>query len=167
MLQVRTGTQKTWNISFENDQIQVDQNPFHWDVVEIAENTFHILKDHASYTAELVEADYEAKKFIIKVNGQRHEIQIKDRFDLLLDKMGLSEANNRKINDLRAPMPGLILEIKVRPGQEVKQGDPIMILEAMKMENILKAPGNGTVRAIKVNVRQNVEKNQVLLEFDE
>ena len=62
-------------------------------------------------------------------------------------------------------MPGLILEIKVQPGQEVKKGDPIMILEAMKMENILKSPGDGVVREIKVAVKQNVEKNQVLILF--
>jgi biotin carboxyl carrier protein len=166
MLQALRGNDKTWQIAFEEDQILVDRNPFHWDIVPIAANTFHILKDHKSYTAELLEADYQAKKFIIKVNGRRHEIHIKDRFDLLLDKMGLNQAIARKMNDLRAPMPGLILYIKVQPGQEVKQGDPIMILEAMKMENILKAPGNGVVRAVKVRVRQNVEKNQVLLEFN-
>lgn len=166
MLQVHTGTQKTWNIAIEKDQIRVDQNPFDWDVVQLAANTFHILKDHISYTAELVEADYAAKKFVVKVNGERHEVQIKDRYDLLLDKLGLNQVNTRKMNDLRAPMPGLVLDIKVQPGQEVKQGDPILILEAMKMENILKAPGDGVIRAVKVNVRQNVEKNQLLIEFE-
>jgi acetyl/propionyl-CoA carboxylase alpha subunit len=167
MLQVHTGTQKTWNITLDKNQIRVDQNPFDWDVVQLAANTFHILKDHISYTAELVEADYESKKFVVKVNGERHEIQIKDRFDLLLDKLGLSQANTRRTNDLRAPMPGLVLEIKAQPGQEVKQGDPLLILEAMKMENILKAPGDGKIRAVNVHVRQNVEKNQVLIEFEE
>lgn len=167
MLQVRTGTQKTWNIAIDKDQIRVDENPFEGDVVQLAAHTFHILKDHVSYTAELVEADYEAKKFVVKVNGERHEIQIKDRFDLLLDKLGLNQANTRKMNDLRAPMPGLVLEIKAQPGQEVKQGDPILILEAMKMENILKAPGDGKIRAVKVHIRQNVEKNQVLVEFED
>lgn len=167
MLQAHSGNGKSWQIVFEKDQILVDQSPFPWDLVQVTPSTFHILKDHKSYTAELLSADYATKKFVIKINGHRHEIQIKDRFDLLLDKMGLSQANTRKLNNLRAPMPGLILEVKVEPGQAVKEGDPIMILEAMKMENILKAPGDGVVRAVKVEVRQNVEKNQVLVEFNE
>jgi biotin carboxyl carrier protein len=62
-------------------------------------------------------------------------------------------------------MPGLIVDIKVEAGQEVKKGDPILILEAMKMENIIKSPGDGVVKAIKVNPRDNVEKNQVLIQF--
>jgi biotin carboxyl carrier protein len=167
MLQAHSGIQKSWQIAFENEKILVDQNPFNWDIVQISANTFHILKDHASYTAELLEADYQKKKFILRINGHQHEIHIKDRFDLLLDKMGLNQADTRKLNDLRAPMPGLILNIKVKPGQEVKQGDPILILEAMKMENILKAPGDGVVKDVRVSVRQNVEKNQILLEFEE
>ena len=77
----------------------------------------------------------------------------------------MSDANASKVKDVKAPMPGLILDIKVRPGQEVKKGDPILILEAMKMENILKSPGDGVVKEIKVQTRQNVEKNQVLILF--
>ena len=77
----------------------------------------------------------------------------------------MSNVNAQKVNDVKAPMPGLILEIKVQPGQEVKKGDPIMILEAMKMENILKSPGDGIVREIKVVEKQNVEKNQILILF--
>ena len=74
-------------------------------------------------------------------------------------------ANEKKLNEIKAPMPGLILDIKVEVGQEVKKGDPILILEAMKMENILKSPGDGIVKAIKVKVKDNVEKGQLLLEF--
>ena len=166
MLQAHSGTGKSWQIKIEKDQLLVDDSPFPWDLVQISANTFHILKDHQSYTAELLSADYATKKFAIKINGHRYEIQVKDRFDLLLDQMGLSQGNSRKLNDLRAPMPGLILDIKVEPGQAVQEGDPIMILEAMKMENILKAPGDGVVRAVKVEVRQNVEKGQVLVEFE-
>lgn len=167
MLQVRTENDKNWQIAFENDQIFVDNAPFLWDIVQIAPNAFHILKEDKSYTAELLEADYAAKKLVLSVNGNRHIIHIKDRLDLLLDKLGLNQANARKVNELRAPMPGLVLGISVQLGQQVKQGDPLLILEAMKMENILKAPGDGVVRAIKVSPRQNVEKNQVLLEFNE
>jgi biotin carboxyl carrier protein len=62
-------------------------------------------------------------------------------------------------------MPGLILDIKVAPGDLVKKGDVVVILEAMKMENSIKSPGDGVVKDIKVALKQSVEKNQVLIQF--
>ncbi|TXK50813.1 acetyl-CoA carboxylase biotin carboxyl carrier protein subunit [Pontibacter qinzhouensis] len=165
MLQVKTANDKTWQVTIQKDAVLLNGLPFNWDISPIGPNTFHILKDNRSYTAELVEADYQAKTFTLKINGMVQTVSVKDQFDLLLDKLGMANANMQKINDVKAPMPGLILEIKVQPGQEVKKGEAIMILEAMKMENILKSPGDGVVKEIKVAVRQNVEKNQVLILF--
>ncbi|MDX5423318.1 MAG: acetyl-CoA carboxylase biotin carboxyl carrier protein subunit [Hymenobacteraceae bacterium] len=165
MLQVKTANGKTWQVDIQKDTILLNGTPFDWDIQPIAPNTYHIIKDSKSYTAELIEVDYQTKTFTFKINGVKQTVHLKDRFDLLLDKLGMSDANAQKVNDVKAPMPGLILDIKVQPGQEVKKGDPILILEAMKMENILKSPGDGTVKEVKVQVRQNVEKNQVLILF--
>jgi biotin carboxyl carrier protein len=165
MLQIKTATDKTWQVDIQKDTILLNGTPFNWDIQPIGPHTYHIIKDNKSYTAELVEADYQAKTFTFKINGIKQTVNAKDRFDLLLDQLGMSDANTQKVNDVKAPMPGLILEIKVQPGQEVKKGDPILILEAMKMENILKSPGDGIVKEIKVQARQNVEKNQVLILF--
>ena len=87
------------------------------------------------------------------------------RFDLLLERLGMSNAAVAKVNELKAPMPGLIVDIRVQPGQAVLKGDPLLVLEAMKMENILKAPADGTVSSIKVTLRDNVQKGQVLVQF--
>jgi biotin carboxyl carrier protein len=165
MLQIKTATDKTWQVDIQKDTILLNGTPFNWDIQPIGPHTYHIIKDNKSYTAELVEADYQAKTFTFKINGIKQTVNAKDRFDLLLDQLGMSDANTQKVNDVKAPMPGLILEIKVQPGQEVKKGDTILILEAMKMENILKSPGDGIVKEIKVQARQNVEKNQVLILF--
>ncbi|WP_187264242.1 biotin/lipoyl-containing protein [Pontibacter beigongshangensis] len=165
MLQVKTADDKTWQVTIQKDAVLLNGLPFNWDISPIGPNYFHIIKDSKSYSVELVEADYKAKTFTLKINGVVKTVSVKDQFDLLLDKLGMTDANTQKVNDVKAPMPGLILEIKVQPGQEVKKGDPIMILEAMKMENILKSPGDGVVKEIKVAVRQNVEKNQVLILF--
>ena len=78
----------------------------------------------------------------------------------------MSNVNSAKVNDLKAPMPGLIVDIKVKVGDTVKKGDIILILEAMKMENVLKATGEGIIKAIKIAPKQNVEKNQVMIEFE-
>ncbi len=150
----------------EKNQILLNGTPFTWDLLPLNATSFHILKDGKSYTAELLEQDPAAPKTLrIKINGNVHTLQVQDRMDLLLESLGMGEALVQKINDIKAPMPGLILDIKVQPGQEVKKGDPVLILEAMKMENIIKSPGDGVVSAVKVNVKQNVEKNQVLIVF--
>lgn len=165
MLQVKTANGKAWQVDIKKDTILVDDSLFTWDIVPLEPNRFHIIQDHQSYTAEVVKADYTAKTFTIKINGVAYELALQDRFDLLLEKLGMGQVNAQRINEVKAPMPGLILDIKVTVGQEVKKGDPIIILEAMKMENILKSPGDGIVKTVKVALRQNVEKNQVLLEF--
>jgi biotin carboxyl carrier protein len=164
MLQVKSGD-ASWQIENKQGSLLLNGEAFEWDLVQIDANRFHIIKDNVSYNAELVEADYKAKTFTLKINGTLHTVSVKDRLDLLLDQMGISNANEKKFNDIKAPMPGLVLDIKVKIGDEVKKGDQILILEAMKMENILKSPGDGIVKAIKVNVKDNVEKGQVLLEF--
>lgn len=135
------------------------------DISVINENTWHIIRNNRSFRAEVVSTDYETKTFTVKVNGHLYQANVKDKFDLLLESMGLSGANSAKVNDLKAPMPGLILDVKVTEGQTVQKGDALMILEAMKMENIIKAAGEGTVKNIKVQKGDKVEKNQILIQF--
>jgi biotin carboxyl carrier protein len=93
------------------------------------------------------------------------KVDLKDKADLLLKQLGLSNlaANSKK--DIKAPMPGLILNIMVEEGKEVKKGDPLLILEAMKMENVIKSPSDGVVKSIKTQKGKSVEKNQILIEF--
>ncbi len=143
------------------------------DIAEIRDGVFHVLKagspvfsgNTVSYNAEVVRADFAHKSFTVKVNGKLLEVKAHDKFDLLLQQLGLGQANGTQPKDLKAPMPGLILDIKVTEGQAVLKGDVVVILEAMKMENAIKAPADGTVKAVKVKTGDNVEKNQVLIVF--
>ena len=160
-----TVNNQTFDIQGDKSGILVNSEPFHWDMVEIRDGIFSILYKNRSFNAEVLEADYQAKSFLIKINKNQYTVSVKDRFDLLLDQLGMSNTNTSKVNDLKAPMPGLIVDVKVQVGDTVKKGDIILILEAMKMENVLKSAGDGTVKAIKVAPKQNVEKNQVLIEF--
>lgn len=165
MLKATVNTQ-TFDIQSDKAEITVNTQPFNWDMVEIKDGNFHILYNNRSFNAEVLEADYQTKSFLIKINNSKYSISVKDRFDILLDQMGMSNANMAKVNDLKAPMPGLIVDIKVQVGDTVKKGDTILILEAMKMENVLKASGDGIVKNIKIAPKQNVEKNQVMIEFE-
>ena len=136
-----------------------------WDLVEYSPNCFHIIKDHKSYRAEVVKADPVTKSFVIKVNGSVQTVTIKDKFDLLLEKMGITTSSVSKINNIKAPMPGLIIDLKIKVGDTINAGDALLILEAMKMENVLKSPSTATVKSVKVKKGDSVEKGQILIEF--
>lgn len=160
------------NVEDHKFEIEVNGNEFivngetvALDVSRIADGYFHILLNNHSYRVEVVEADANGKRCTVKVNGRHYPVVLKDRFDTLLEKMGMNTNSGSRVNHVRAPMPGLIIDLKVKSGDEVKAGDTLLILEAMKMENIIKAPGDATVKSVKVNMGEGVEKNQVLIEF--
>ena len=166
MLHISTGPAHSWEVDFRAaDAVTLNGQPFAWDLAALGNGRYHVLHLGKSYSAELLEADYSAKAFVFKINGQRIELQAQDRFDQLLKRLGLSDASAQKVNELKAPMPGLIVDVRVQPGQAVQKGDPLLVLEAMKMENILKAPADGVVDSIKVALRANVTKGQVLVQF--
>jgi len=160
-----TVNQNSFEISSDDSGLVVDGVPLHWDLVKISEGHFHILLNNKSFSAEIVKADVQTKSFSIKINGGIYVVALKDKFDLLLEKMGMNNGMTNKVNNVKAPMPGLIIDLKVCDGDQVRSGDPLLILEAMKMENIIKASGDGTVKSVKVKKGESVEKNQVLIEF--
>lgn len=166
MLKINVNSGNTFQLEEEKGRFILEGNPVEWDIVKTGTNKFHIIKDNKSYNAEFIKADPETKTFDIKVNNKIHQVKVSDQMDLLLEKLGMGGAGVKKINEIKAPMPGLIVDIKVAPGQEVKKGDALLVLEAMKMENILKSPGDGVIKAIKVEKRQSVEKNQVMIIFN-
>ena len=137
-----------------------------WDLIEVRENTFHIIKDNKCYNATLISFNAEEKTMVLNVNGNDYEISIKDKNDLLLQQLGISANTSWAVQFIKAPMPGLIINVSVNVGDEVKKGDTLLILEAMKMENVIKSPRDGKVKKISVELRKAVEKNQVMLEFE-
>ena len=166
MLQISTAPNQIWEVDYRApDAVTLNGQPFAWDIADLGQGRFHVLYEGRSYNAEVITADYATKNIVLKLNGQRVELNAKDRFDLLLERLGMSNTAAAKVNELKAPMPGLIVDIRVVPGQAVQKGDPLLVLEAMKMENILKAPADGTVANLKVNLRDNVQKGQVLVQF--
>lgn len=138
----------------------------HLDAVRIDEANFHVLKDNKSYKAAIISSDFIAKKYTIKVNNNTYEVAISDELDILIQSMGIERGRTKVVNAIKAPMPGLILEISVEVGQEVKENDPLLILEAMKMENSFLSPRNGIIKSIAVQKGMAVDKGQLLVEFE-
>lgn len=136
------------------------------DIVKKSPGEFHILKEHTSIIAKVVASDLSAKKVTVEIAGEKFEIAIKDELDQVLEKMGFGLANNKQITAIKAPMPGLVLEIAVINGQAVNEGDKILILEAMKMENCIVINSNAIIKRVAVSAGQSVEKGQLLVELE-
>ncbi|MEY2963662.1 MAG: hypothetical protein RL754_923 [Bacteroidota bacterium] len=139
---------------------------YNLDIEKIDAQTWHIIKDHKSYYVQWVEADEEGKTYALKVNGRLVNLSAKNDFDLLLEQMGMANLGGAKASKLKAPMPGKVLQIMVEAGREVAKGESLLILEAMKMENVLKAEQDGIVKSVNVSVGDAVEKNAVLIDFE-
>ncbi|MBD8490239.1 acetyl-CoA carboxylase biotin carboxyl carrier protein subunit [Echinicola sp. CAU 1574] len=155
------------NFSIESDgeRFLINGNPIEWDLSQIDDRHFHIIRNNKSYNIELVHLDKVKKLLTLKLNNKEAQVLVKDKFDLLLEKLGMNGQANSQITAIHAPMPGLILEIKIQEGEVVKKDQPLLILEAMKMENIIKSPGEGEIKKILVTNGDSVEKNQVLIQF--
>lgn len=127
------------------------------------EGNYHCLSDGISYKANV--ESIANKTITLSVNHTLYEVNIADIVDQQIEEMGLNKVAETILKDIKAPMPGLILDIMVEVGQEVNTGDALLILEAMKMENIIKATGQGVVKEIKLSKGAAVDKNQIIIEM--
>ena len=136
------------------------------DAVRVEKSKFHVLNDSKPYQAEIISEDFIAKKYTVKVNNNTYEVAISNPLDELIKSMGIERGKTKVVNAIKAPMPGLILEISVEVGQTVKENDPLLILEAMKMENSFLSPRDGVIKSIAVVKGDAVDKGQLLIEFE-
>lgn len=136
------------------------------DIVEVSDEKYHLILNGKSLLYEIQELDLNSKKLKVKSNGKIYQIEIKDELDQLIESMGMELEDAGAETDVVAPMPGLVLEVSVAEGDEVKKGDPLLILEAMKMENVIKSPGDATISKVNVQPKDTVEKGFVLIEFE-
>ena len=158
-------SEKEFQIETKDGQVIVDGEITELDFQKVGQNKYKVFSPNKVHLVEIIEIQKEEKKVKMKINGKMTEIQLKTNLDLLLEKLGMDKTSDKGMKELKAPMPGLILQLNVTEGQEIKKGDSILILEAMKMENVIKAQGDATVKSILVKEKQTVEKNQVLVLF--
>ncbi len=159
--------ESTFNITIDEQVFSISSKEVdQLDVLESEAGVFHILQDGKSHMAKLIEADFNQKTLTLSINGNKYQLKIEDEYDALVKKMGLSVGGSQKLKNVKAPMPGLILDILIEPGQSVAKGDQLLILEAMKMENVLKAEGEGVVKSIETTKGSAVDKGQILIEME-
>ncbi|GGK58235.1 MULTISPECIES: biotin/lipoyl-containing protein [Flavobacteriaceae] len=151
------------NESFEFDLKGSDTKKL--DLLKLSDTTFHVLNKNKSFKVQLKKSNASKKEFVIKVNLNSYTVKIEDQLDLLIKDMGFSIGATKKANDIKAPMPGLILSVNVKEGQEVVEGETLIILEAMKMENSIIAPKDGIIKNVNVKSGGAVEKGELMIEM--
>ena len=152
-----------------NDTFEFDfntENTSKLDAVSVEKNKFHILQKNLPYKAEIIFSDFNQKKYTVKVNNNIYQVAISNPLDILIKELGFGVGVSKVIKLLKAPMPGLILEINVEVGQTVKENDNLLILTAMKMENSLLSPRDGVIKSIAISVGDSVIKGDLLIEFE-
>ncbi|MFL1012826.1 acetyl-CoA carboxylase biotin carboxyl carrier protein subunit [Flavisericum labens] len=137
------------------------------DAVQTFETNYHIIQDHKPFQAKVVSSNFFSKSYQVQIGNDSYSVQISDDLDIQIKEMGFATGDVKQVDSIIAPMPGLILEINIEVGQEVKENDQLFILEAMKMENSMVSPRDGVIKSIAIKKGDAVEKYQLLIEFEE
>lgn len=166
MYQVQSDSGLTHQIVKSHLEKAIKHQVQEWDWVKINEYEYSLIVGHQSYHIFLEQLDIQQKKVKLYVNKSYYNLSLEEPIDVLLKKMGIDLTMNQKVEPLKAPMPGLVLKILVEEGQAITEGTPLLILEAMKMENIYKATADATISKILVQEGQAVEKSTILIELE-
>ena len=153
---------QTWTIDGVDTEIKSSDTSIKWE-----DDTFFTLNYKGeSFNGEIIEEDTENNFLKLKINHRVFNIRKKGKLDALISEMGLDKPKVKKLKELEAPMPGRIVNIEVKIGQQLNVGDNLLSLEAMKMENVLKAEGTGKVKSINYSNNDVVEKGAIIIEFE-
>lgn len=166
MLHLTVNDQRKHDAAHADGVWTLDGQPADFDVQPGPDGLLSVRLNGRSYTAFVESTDARAKTVRLRIDGVPYTVAVEEPLDRLLKSMGIDASASAKAEPVKAPMPGLILRILVEPGQVLQKGDGLLVLEAMKMENVLKATGPATVKAIRVQEKTAVEKGAVLIELE-
>ncbi|MEP3372900.1 MAG: acetyl-CoA carboxylase biotin carboxyl carrier protein subunit [Maribacter dokdonensis] len=136
------------------------------DSILVNENTLHVLDKNSAFDVEIIHSNFLNKTITLSINGNIYDVKLEDKYDQQIKKMGLLAVTTQKLNEVKAPMPGLIVDVLVEVGQEVIEGTPLLVLSAMKMENVILAQGEGVIKSVEVKKDDAVEKGQLIIEME-
>lgn len=136
------------------------------DVIKQGNDDYHLIHNNKSIPVKVVEKDFFNRSYSIRINANVYQVKIHQPLDDLIKKMGYNTGSIKEIDSIEAPMPGIIIGLKVKKGQVVKEGDTLLILEAMKMENAIISPKNAVIKEVYVTVGETVDKTKLLIDFE-
>ena len=136
------------------------------DSVKVNNQSYHILDNNTSYKAEILASNFNKKSYTVNINNNNYTVNIENDLDQLIKSLGFEIGASKKVNEIKAPMPGLILDVMVKPGDQVSVDTPLLILEAMKMENSILSPREGIIKSVSGDKGTTVDKGELLIEFE-
>lgn len=160
---------KTYEVSPQNGALPegtINGEDYAMNMAQKDASNWIVNKDGKEYRVEVADLNTDEKTAIFRINGRKYNVELKDQFDQLLKDLGLENMAVKKVSEIKSPMPGLVLDILVEPGDQIKKGDQVLILEAMKMENVIKSQSDATVKSVRIEKGVAVEKSQILVEFE-
>ncbi|MBL7558737.1 acetyl-CoA carboxylase biotin carboxyl carrier protein subunit [Olleya sp. YSTF-M6] len=152
-----------------NDSLQFtidSESAKNLDVIETKPQLFHLLEQSKPSNIQIIDSNFNTKTYTIKVNNNSYTVKIEDDLDALIKSLGFEVGASKMVNDIKAPMPGLILDIMVKAGDQVTVDTPLLILEAMKMENSIVSPRDGVIKSVSGTKGNTVDKGELLIEFE-
>ncbi|WP_028290957.1 acetyl-CoA carboxylase biotin carboxyl carrier protein subunit [Olleya sp. ITB9] len=152
-----------------NDSLQFtidSESAKNLDLIETKPQLFHLLEQSKPSNIQIIDSNFNTKTYTIKVNNNSYTVKIEDDLDALIKSLGFEVGASKMVNDIKAPMPGLILDIMVKAGDQVTVDTPLLILEAMKMENSIVSPRDGVIKSVSGTKGNTVDKGELLIEFE-
>ena len=131
--------------------------------LESSGHSFTFLIQGKVFHIEMVDKDERANSYLLEVNGKSIEVKVKSKLAILLEEIGMGRKEEAVSLDIIAPMPGKILEVMVSVGDFVEKGQTVLVLEAMKMQNSIKALSDFQVTKVHVQEGQSIEKGALLI----
>jgi len=154
------------NSSIGNEQVFTEKDLDQFTLLERIGDKIIFIYKNVRYEAKIVEHNDEFKKAQIIVNNQKLDLILRDELDQLVDRMGLSEVEDEDGGDVHSPMPGLVIKMLVKEGDAIQKGEPVLVLEAMKMENLLQAESSGIIQSIRCKEGDSVNKGDLLVSIE-
>jgi acetyl/propionyl-CoA carboxylase alpha subunit len=162
MIKVKINDQAHYKVTKEKDHYLIDDQETRARVKRIGKDQYLIRYGNKLFRAHVKRS---GNLIRITINQRLYELKIQSENEMMLEKLGISTNSTKTVDTLKAPMPGLVIDILAKEGMHVKKGQPLLILKAMKMENIMRASHDGTVKRILVDKNQKVEKDAAMLQF--
>ncbi len=144
----------------EEIDVKIGRQSFKVEVSAIDARRLLVIVNHQPHLVEVLQSD---SPVVYRVNGREYQLEILTEQERLSREMFGDSESEHAASEIRAPMPGLVLKILVKPGDRVTEGQPLLIMEAMKMENEIRSTVAGMIKQVKVNPQQPVEKDEVLI----